>query len=88
MEQLNKLRDEIDKIDKELTILFEKRMNKVLEICEIKEKNNYPILDKSRENKLLSKNISYLINKEYTTEIKDFFRCIFDISKRIQAKRR
>ncbi len=88
MDQLEVLRKEIDEIDKELTALFEKRMNIVLEILALKQKSGYPIFDKSREERIISKNSSFLNNKDYINELKVFFNCILDLSKNIQAKRK
>lgn len=88
MSHLEKLRSDIDEIDKELTALFEKRMNIVLEIAKLKEESHSPILDKSREEKIISKNSSYLNDKKYKEELALFFNSILDISKSIQAKRR
>lgn len=55
MEDLTRYRNEIDNIDKELIQLFEKRMNTVLEIARHKMKNNTTILQKDREEKVLSR---------------------------------
>lgn len=55
MEDLKKLRDDIDSIDKELIELFQKRMETVLKVAEYKKKNNVPILNASRENEVIKK---------------------------------
>ena len=47
--ELNELRNQIDQIDKEMAVLFEKRMKIVKQIGEYKKENNLPILDKKRE---------------------------------------
>lgn len=86
MDQLQIFRDEIDKIDKELTLLFEKRMNIVSQISELKKKSNQPVLDVKREEQLLSKNQSYLMDALFEKDLYDFFKCILEISKRIQSR--
>jgi len=61
MDSLNKLRDDIDSIDKELVKLFEKRIEKVIEIADYKKEKNIPILNKNREEEIIKRNIK---NKE------------------------
>lgn len=81
MSNLDDYRAEIDDIDKELTALFEKRMNVVLKVAEYKKENNLPVLQSSREGQVLDKAVNNLKNKDYTKEIKDFFSSIMNISK-------
>lgn len=50
MSELDNLRIKIDEIDKELTKLFEERMNIVLKVSEYKKKNAVPVTD-SKEKK-------------------------------------
>lgn len=52
MNELENLRERIDKIDKELIALFEERMNVVNDIAKYKIKNNLPILNQ-KEKRLL-----------------------------------
>ena len=64
MKELKDLRKELDKIDKDMAKLFEKRM-KVIELVRVwKKENNYPIYDKTREDNMLEKNSAYIANKE------------------------
>ena len=68
MDELKKYRDEIDNIDKQITELFEKRMDISKEIAKCKKE----------------KNISYLKNKEYRFVLEGFFRNLMNLSKLIQ----
>lgn len=86
MEDLTRYRNEIDDIDKELIQLFEKRMNTVLEIAKHKIKNNTTIFQKDREEKVLSKAIDNLDNKEYSQETIQFFNSIMEISRGLQKR--
>ncbi|MGL5244564.1 MAG: chorismate mutase, partial [Sarcina sp.] len=61
---LNKCREEIDKIDKELMKLFEKRMDIVLKVANYKKENNLPIFNREREDEVILKNLSRLNNLE------------------------
>ena len=63
MDELKKYRDEIDNIDKQITELFEKRMDISKEIAKCKKENNIGILNAKREEEVIQKNISYLKNK-------------------------
>ena len=64
MDKLDELRLQIDEIDKQMAILFEKRMNIVKEIANYKKDNNYPIYDQSRETFVLIRNGSYIQEKD------------------------
>ena len=55
---LSECRKEIDKIDKELVELFERRMNVAIKVAEYKIENNLPILNEAREAEVIEKNIN------------------------------
>ncbi|MCC0700257.1 prephenate dehydratase [Clostridioides sp. ZZV15-6383] len=86
MEDLTSYRNEIDNIDKELIQLFEKRMNTVLEIAKHKMKNNTTILQKDREEKVLSRAVNNLDNKAYSQETIQFFNSIMEVSRGLQKR--
>ena len=58
MKDLIKAREEIDLIDTEIIRLFEKRMDIVKDVVIYKIANKLPVLDSSRENAMLEKNIN------------------------------
>ena len=84
MDELKKYRDEIDNIDKQITELFENRMDISKEIAKCKKENNIGILNAKREEEVIQKNISYLKNKEYRFVLEGFFRNLMNLSKLIQ----
>ena len=86
MDELEQLRDEIDQIDREMTRLFEKRMEIVDKVAQYKKKNNIPILNTSREEEVLEKNITYLQDKTLRDPLREFFISLMKISKDIQRK--
>lgn len=86
MSELDDYRNNIDKIDKEITKLFEERMNIVLKVGEYKKKNNIPVLNKSREKAVIEKNIGYLKNKDYSDALKVFFINMMNIAKDLEHK--
>ena len=86
MNELENLRERIDKIDKELIALFEERMNVVNDIAKYKIKNNLPILNQNREDIVISKVKAIVKNKDYTDSAIDFIKDIMEISKKFQQK--
>ena len=65
MKILENCREIIDQIDTEIIKLYEKRMDIVKEVIEFKIKNNIPVLDSSREEKMLIKNLEKIQNENY-----------------------
>lgn len=86
MTELDDYRNKIDDIDKQLTQLFEERMDIVLKVGAYKKANNLPVFNKEREKKVMEKNVAYLNNKDYSDEIKVFFDNIMNISKDLEYK--
>lgn len=86
MDILQNLRNEIDEIDKQLVELFEKRMETVLKVAQYKKENNIPILNKSREDEVIEKNVKYLKNKGYKRAEAEFLKSVMAISRKAQAK--
>ncbi len=83
--KLNEARNIIDKTDKEIAALFEKRMESARVIAEYKMKNGLPIYDKERENLIINRNLSY-VSREMAPYYEEFLRDIMDISKKYQEK--
>ena len=64
MDLLGDYRTEIDKIDKEMTKLLEKRMNISKSISKYKMEHDMQIFHPEREKIVIEKNKGYLENKE------------------------
>ena len=58
--KLEELRKQIDEIDEQITSLLAKRMKVVKAIGQLKKKNNMPILDKSRWQKIIKSKKGYI----------------------------
>ena len=84
MEGLAQYRNKIDRIDKELTALFEERMNVALKIAQYKKDNNLAVLQNGREDEVLEKAVSNLKNKDYSEAIKSFLNSTMEISRNLQ----
>lgn len=85
MDELIKLRKEIDDIDGKLINLIEKRFEISKKIGKIKRERGFEIEDKKRENEIIENRIS---NSKFSREfIVNLFDLIFKESKSMQAER-
>ena len=84
MSEIDLLRIEIDDIDQELTKLLERRLNVAKKIAEYKKEQDFPILDESREEVVIQKNIDRLDNPDYADNVREFYISLMDISKSVQ----
>ena len=85
--KINELRNKIDEYDDKILTLVTKRLEISDKIGSIKKKSNLEILDKNRENEIISR----LVNKFSTIDkehIKSIFIQIFNVSKLIQEKKK
>lgn len=87
MATLEDYRAEIDKIDKELTRLFEKRMDQVIKVAQYKKEHNMEIFQKGREDVVIQKGIDNLQNKDYSEEITRFLNAAMEISRDAQKRK-
>lgn len=83
MRDIKTIRKEIDNIDKEIAKLFEMRMKLVKDVIEYKISNNLPILDSSRENEVINKNLDF-VDDEYKKYYQEFIKNMLNISKEFQ----
>lgn len=86
MSKLEEYRQEIDAIDQELTRLFEARLKTVLKVGEYKKQHDLSVLDASREQKVIAKNVDRLEDKQFKEELTKFFQSMMDITKETQQK--
>jgi len=75
-EKLKKGRNDIDKIDKALVELLNKRAVTVLKIKRLKEKNDMPLYDAKREEDLMDNIIKYNKGPLYNDNIVQIFEAI------------
>lgn len=86
MDDLEKLREKIDSIDKEIVELFEQRMDVVLKVAQYKEQHDLPILNTGREKEVIKKNLSKLKDKNYEREAETLFKTLMEVSRNKQAQ--
>lgn len=78
MQTLQKIRQEIDKIDQKIAILLQKRAEKSKKIALIKQNQKLKVTDPNREKKILEN-----LETEYEKEI---FKKILQQSRKIQRE--
>lgn len=84
MDELEKLRLEIDAIDTEIIKLYEKRMDVVKSVLNYKVKNSIPVLDKNREGSMLEKNLNKIKEEEYKKYYENVLNGYLKASKEMQ----
>jgi len=80
---LEKIRKEIDEIDKAIVEYFNKRMRLVKQIAQYKKQNGMNISDKSREKEVLN-NVTSLADEGVKEYCKSLFSVLIEISKTYQ----
>lgn len=86
MQDLQHLRTQIDKIDREMAALFEERMGVAAHVAEYKKQNGLPVLDASREDAVLQRNAAYIKNPGLTEYYTDFQRYVMALSRQFQME--
>lgn len=83
---MEKLREDIDKIDNGILQLVAKRMKPAKEIAEIKKNNNLPLEDKKREDELIKSRIKKMkeLGFDDAEFVKQLFTLLMGKSKEIQ----
>ena len=84
---LEKQREEIDAIDREIVALFERRMQVVVDVARIKKENGIAILDANREKEVITKVQSYLKDDTLKEELAEAYETLMKVSKDYQKKR-
>lgn len=85
MNQLDQARLAINKIDKELALLFVKRMLMVRKIIQYKKEHNIPIYDSSREEYLINQNSTYLPDTSLLPYYQQWLKETLAVSKLYQS---
>ncbi len=81
MDDLTKLRNQIDLIDTKLMQLLDERLQVVCKVGEVKRQLSTTVLDRSREVEILEKISQF----EHQAELTKIYQYIMDISKEIQV---
>ena len=85
MNELERCRAEIDKIDTQMAKLFEERMNICRAVADYKKENALPIYDEARENAILASKASRVSDAELQPYYVDFMKDVMKTSRRYQS---
>lgn len=86
MNQLERAREAINDIDKQLAGLFEQRMGAVEDVIAYKKANGLEILDAGREKEVVRRGVSLLERQELAPYYADFMAGLMAISRRYQSR--
>ena len=84
--KLDELREEIDRVDKELLPLFLKRMELSSGVADYKRSVGKPVLDSEREKQVLDSKMALVEDKNRQNEVYEFYAAIMSISRERQTK--
>ncbi|HCX65568.1 MAG TPA: chorismate mutase [Eubacteriaceae bacterium] len=85
MNKLDRLRKEIDEIDRDMLELFRRRMKVVREVAAYKKENNMEIFRPEREQEIIEK-YRARVSQEEKDLAEEFIRAVMKISKDVQAE--
>ena len=84
MKDLSEIREEIDKIDRQIVALYEARMKLTTEVAEYKISTGKPVLDKIREQEKLTKIKELVHTEENRYDAGELFEQIMALSRKRQ----
>ncbi len=82
---IKELRDNIDRIDAELTKLFCERMETAAKIAEYKQENNMPVFNREREREVINR-VTSAVPNEFEGYTKTLYETLFNLSRSYQKK--
>ncbi len=86
MPDLQQLREEIDKVDRQLVALFEKRQDICRQVAQYKIENGKKVLDRQREEEKLAAVQALTTQKENRTGVRDLFAQLMASSRKLQYR--
>lgn len=86
MDELQQAREMIDRVDQQMAELFCRRMAAVRQVARYKEARNLPVLDETREEQVVHKNLARLPDQELAPFYEEFIRSQMALSRRYQAQ--
>lgn len=81
---LNKIRQDINAIDRTLVECFEQRMEIVRQVAAYKKAHRLPIIDTERERQVIENNCALLHNPEYSCALQSVLEKIMSVSRNMQ----
>ncbi|SES89195.1 shikimate kinase /chorismate mutase [Natronincola peptidivorans] len=87
LNELERLRQEIDKCDEAIVKNFEKRMELVMEVLAYKKEKGLPVFHPGREQQVMDKVLASFSHTNLPEEIQQLYKEIMRISRKLQSKR-
>lgn len=84
--ELEECRQEIDRLDQELTRILEERMKVVAKVAAYKKAHCMEIFDPRRERQVLDKIAAMAQYKELAPYLQKIYQCIMDESKKFERE--
>ena len=81
MKSLEESRAAIDRVDREIVRLLEERMTIARDVAAYKINNGLPVLDRSREEKVLESRRAMLQDPHWADSVTALYECIMAISR-------
>ena len=88
MRDISSIRQDIDKVDSELSALFEARMDLAKEVAAYKQETGKPLFDPEREKQVLEKRVRAFPGKDedFLEALRVFYQTLMDLSKEEQKR--
>ncbi len=86
MSELENAREVINQVDKEMALLFEKRMKAVRDVAEYKRLHGIKVTDSAREAQVIERNSSLITDNELKSYYISFLQNNMEISKKYQHR--
>jgi chorismate mutase len=86
MTQLDRDRDEIDRIDAQIAELFEKRFRTVEDVIRYKQENHLSILNQGREDTITEKNAARIQSSDIRPYFIKMYKEILSLSRKYQQE--
>lgn len=81
---LSEIREEIDRIDRQMIALFQKRLDCVCDVARYKHANGLPIFDETREKAVIAKRQAQ-VKPEIKAAVGQFMQSVMDTCKLVEA---
>ncbi len=86
MKSLEESRAAIDAVDREIVRLFEQRMTLCRDVARYKIDNGLPVLDRSREERVLSSRAAMLSDSYWEGSVRALYEAVMALSRAEQEK--
>ena len=86
MKDLERLRAELDTVDRELVGLFERRMLLACQVAVYKRAHELPVLDASREERVIASRTAMLTDSRWSEYVRALYQEIMALSRGAQER--